>query len=931
MKWRAWLPLLAGLSLAAPARADLAGGLAALRRGDWAEAEQQLRAVPPADRPAASLALAELKQLTGDYATALQLARPLAQRPPTAPLRNEALVRMAEIEWETGQHDAAIQHLRMALAANGDYPLARALLAIAYHETGKTDDARRLFQSLVADHAARKVGRRRAEELTAVALACRYLEQWQDANSLFQEAVGADPHYLRANLEWADLFLLKYNPAGALESLQEVVKINPNHPRALVALAHLALEQGNQVTRAAELLESALQQNPNFPEAFVVQARLALDNAEFAAAEAAAQRALAVNPRHLRAIVVLAASRFLQDDRAGYDAWRAKAFQINPRYADFYPQVAEFAERHHRYAECVELHRQALAIDATHPAALYGLGVAYLRTNREAEGLAALQKAWDRDPFNVRNFNLLNLFEEIIPQEYETVVRGPFRFRWNKREAPAIGGAVEALMRRAWQTFVAKYGFTPTEPLTLELYTARDHFSVRTLGLPDLGAQGVCFGAMVTAISPAVGEANWEQVLWHETAHVFHLQLSRNRVSRWFTEGLAEYETNVARPEWRREHDRTLYLALRRGDLWSIRDLNAAFTRPGRPGGVVLAYHQSSLVIHYLVEKYGFAKIVAALRLYGQGQGDEAVLRTITGEGIAAVDAGFRAWLRETRLAHFERGLVLDYEGLARQREALEKRAATDATADALAELAAACYGSEDFAAAIAAARRALAADPQHLLARYLLGLALVRSGDLDAAREPLQAVLAAGRDGYELRLALARLARAAGDPKAFEEHLQAAKRWDPDQTTPARELAELYEMQGRADEALAELAQICRIEEHSLAAAMTLVRKCLTLGKPEKLLDYAPIALAIHPAEPFVLQQYGAALVRASRYREALPVLEAAVAVAAKKSEVRGLLALAYLETGDRDRARAAAEATLAEDPGNPEARQVLRRLDGG
>ena len=229
--------------------------------------------------------------------------------------------------------------------------------------------------------------------------------------------------------------------------------------------------------------------------------------------------------------------------------------------------------------------------------------------------------------------------------------------------------------------------------------------------------------------------------------------------------------------------------------------------------------------------------------------------------------------------------------------------------------------------------------DPQHVWTGRiivppldgLLGLALVRSGDLDAAREPLQAVLAAGRDGYELRLALARLARAAGDPKAFEEHLQAAKRWDPDQTTPARELAELYEMQGRADEALAELAQICRIEEHSLAAAMTLVRKCLTLGKPEKLLDYAPIALAIHPAEPFVLQQYGAALVRASRYREALPVLEAAVAVAAKKSEVRGLLALAYLETGDRDRARAAAEATLAEDPGNPEARQVLRRLDGG
>ena len=36
----------------------------------------------------------------------------------------------------------------------------------------------------------------------------------------------------------------------------------------------------------------------------------------------------------------------------------------------------------------------------------------------------------------------------------------------------------------------------------------------------------------------------------------------------------------------------------------SIPDLNAAFTRPERPNGVVIAYYQSSLVIHYLVEYF---------------------------------------------------------------------------------------------------------------------------------------------------------------------------------------------------------------------------------------------------------------------------------------------------------------------------------------
>jgi hypothetical protein len=56
---------------------------------------------------------------------------------------------------------------------------------------------------------------------------------------------------------------------------------------------------------------------------------------------------------------------------------------------------------------------------------------------------------------------------------------------------------------------------------------------------------------------------NLGMTLWHELAHVFHIQLSRSRVPRWFTEGLAEYETEHERPEWSREHDPALFAAWR--------------------------------------------------------------------------------------------------------------------------------------------------------------------------------------------------------------------------------------------------------------------------------------------------------------------------------------------------------------------------------
>ena len=34
--------------------------------------------------------------------------------------------------------------------------------------------------------------------------------------------------------------------------------------------------------------------------------------------------------------------------------------------------------------------------------------------------------------------------------------------------------------------------------------------------------------------------------LWHELGHVFPIQMSKNHVPRWFTEGLTEYETTRA-------------------------------------------------------------------------------------------------------------------------------------------------------------------------------------------------------------------------------------------------------------------------------------------------------------------------------------------------------------------------------------------------
>jgi hypothetical protein len=113
----------------------------------------------------------------------------------------------------------------------------------------------------------------------------------------------------------------------------------------------------------------------------------------------------------------------------------------------------------------------------------------------------------------------------------------------------------------------------------------------------------VCFGKTLAAMSPKVEHFNIGMTLWHELAHVFHIQLSKNRVPRWFTEGLAEYETLVARREWRREYDSDLYDALKRGRVPPLSDMNTAFSHAEDMGDMATAYYASTQVVGFIVER----------------------------------------------------------------------------------------------------------------------------------------------------------------------------------------------------------------------------------------------------------------------------------------------------------------------------------------
>jgi hypothetical protein len=156
---------------------------------------------------------------------------------------------------------------------------------------------------------------------------------------------------------------------------------------------------------------------------------------------------------------------------------------------------------------------------------------------------------------------------------------------------------------------------------------------------------------VVTANSPASQSqpANWEAVLWHEFAHVITLQLTRNKMPRWLSEGLSVYEERLANPAWGQHMDPRYREMILGGELTPVGKLSGAFLAPKTPMHIQFAYYQSSLVAEYLVDQFGWDTILAILRDLGDGMTINAALAAHT-LPLEQLEPNFETYARQLAL-----------------------------------------------------------------------------------------------------------------------------------------------------------------------------------------------------------------------------------------------------------------------------------------
>lgn len=835
-----------------------------LKRGNYEQAItafNRLLAANASDQQAqAGLLQAYLE--TGKYSEAEEAAkRFIAVRADNA----AAHLALGEVFAATGHYNDAISEF--GKAAQSTQPVTKLRADLRRGETlltvGKEEEAQAIFQSFIGYYNANNP--RSAEELTLVARALTHLEKYKDANELYLDATKADPNFIEAHLSGGELFTEKYNYAEAAEFFRDALKINPNSARAHIGVAANKQLAGGQEMIAA--LNKALEINPRSVEALTLRARARLEAERFEAAEADLNAALKINPNSLEAHALRAAMFFLQDRNADLDAEIKATLIINPRYGMLYETLSHFATMNRRYAQAAEFSQQAINLSPRLWAAHLSLGTALMRLGKVAAGREQIEISFKGDPFNIWAKNTLDLLD--VMKDYPESTRGSFRLKASPKEAAAIAPYAYGLLEEVERTLSAKYKFTPKAPIAVEIFENHEDFAVRTLGLPGLGALGVCFGQVIVIDSPSArkaGEFNWGSTLWHEYTHVITLQATDYRIPRWFSEGLSVYEERRARTGWGDDWDVRWLKAFADGKWFKITDLDAAFLRPNSPEDVPLGYFEASQVCEFITDKYGFDAILKMLAEFRNKAKTAEAIQRVLKLSESDFDREFNAYIRS------KVGNSL------RAAESLWKNQG---------------IGRMPKDAVIAA----VAAQPDDF------GLNL-RAGVLLKDEHPEKAVA-------HLKRAIELMPYYTGADNAYEA------------------LAQIYEKRGDRAAAADVLEAMLKIDENDWEAAKRLVQLRLALGDKQRALDALKLSFFINPFDATLHTLAGDLYLQRNEVRQAINEFQVALALKpANLAEAHYNLGRAYFALGDKAEAKRAILQALEAAPSYSQALDLLLKL---
>jgi tetratricopeptide (TPR) repeat protein len=437
---------------------------------------------------------------------------------------------------------------------------------------------------------------------------------------LFFDPVRKEAPELRDSyLASGKLALDKNDYSLASKNYAAAVKKFPEDADAWYGLARAYAP--TDVEESVAALQKSLAFNPGHTAAQVLLAEHRIDAEDYEQADAALAEVLKINPHLPEAHALRAVLANLRADAKAEKAARAEALKFWPSNPRVPHLIGRKLSQKYRFAEGAALQGEALKFDPNYLPAKGQLANDLLRLGDDDHGWKLAEEVQKADPYDVVAYNLVTLRDAI--RNFRILSSEHFNVRMDPREADIYGSDVLALLERAYATLTRKYGLPLRDKTIVEIFPDQKDFAIRTFGLPGgSGYLGVCFGRVITANSPASrpnSPNSWEAVLWHEFCHVVTLTLTKNKMPRWLSEGISVYEERQSRKSWGEQMKPRYRMMILGEDLTPVSQLSGAFLRPKTAAHLGFAYYESSLVVEWLIERWGLEKMKKVLADLAQG------------------------------------------------------------------------------------------------------------------------------------------------------------------------------------------------------------------------------------------------------------------------------------------------------------------------
>ena len=728
-----------------------------------------------------------------------------------------------------------------------------------------------------------------------------------------------------------------YHFGFADERFEKLLKMRPNLPDALAGKASILLEVKHDLGGAEKLLAEALKVNPNHIESNLIQAHIDFEEDRLDEAKKHVDTALNVNPKHLQALAMEAFYFLNRMDKEKFDAVEKKALAVNPKCPDFYCDIGELSEDKLRFDTAPPWYQKAIDMDPDYWRGYYGLGMNLSRQGAEncEKGKLLLLVAFKKNRFNPWAANMIKALDRIIgdkdqevPPVYAEMKTKHFTLRYFKKEAGVVEPYLAEWAEAAYDRQTKLFNFEPEGPLSIELcYTMQDQ-AARTVGLPNLGALGVCFGKLCTVVSPREGGQgkstatfNWRKVLEHEFGHVMALQLSKFRVPRWYTEAFSTYLEDDTRVE----ADNMMVQAIAKDELAPIDQMNTYFRK-----NMLMAYVHGRYVIDYIAKNFGFEAHVKAMKLFAEGKPLAEVLPAVTGKTIAELNAGqleyTKKFFEHVRMRPFPDPAMLVQLELAAKPD--------DAKAQDIANLAIAMIMTRKNDRAGQLANKALEKDPKCVDALNILGTLKYEKKDLEGAKQLYLQSTEIGPDRsflawQRLGIIYKKEARTTKAIEAFEAARKSYPRYiGPD--NPHYELPDLYAdlEPPQLEKALQVWRDAIAVNSQDPEACFKGLQLAVKLKDPKAILEFANAHIEINPYKVEVHQIAGKTYEEQKDFAHAEREFSVATFLNDKDVDSWVALARARKALGKRAEGLKAAQAALDIDGTQTEAKALREEL---